>query len=143
VPVSSLDAVNGQPVFVYGTLKRGMANHCWLQRECFLAEAALPGACLYDLGPFPMAVLAPHPSPQMVVHGELFTVQASTLEALDRLEGAPRLYERHWLELCSGDPAWVYLGRPRQVRHAPRLPSGRWERPGRAEPRRCRDATGA
>ncbi|EDY37926.1 conserved hypothetical protein [Cyanobium sp. PCC 7001] len=129
--------MNGQPVFVYGTLKRGMANHSWLREERYLADTALPGACLYDLGPFPMAVLAPLPTDPSLVHGELFTVRAATLEALDRLEGAPRLFERHWLPLRCGGRAWVYLGRPHQVRHSPRIASGRWQRPGRAEPKRA------
>ncbi|WP_225867463.1 gamma-glutamylcyclotransferase [Cyanobium sp. NIES-981] len=125
--------VQGQPVFVYGTLKRGMANHAWLQRERFLSEAALPGAWLYDLGPFPMAVLAPSPGAEAAVRGEVFAVSAAALDALDRLEGAPRLFERHWLELSTGEPAWVYLGRSHQVRHSPRITSGCWQRPGRAE----------
>jgi hypothetical protein len=30
------------------------------------------------------------------------------------------------LTLASGQRAWVYLGRPRQVRHSPPLPQGLW-----------------
>jgi gamma-glutamylcyclotransferase (GGCT)/AIG2-like uncharacterized protein YtfP len=130
--------VNGQPVFVYGTLKRGMANHGWLQEERYLSDTALPGACLYDLGPFPMAVLAPHPAEHSLVHGELFAVRPATLDALDQLEGAPRLFQRHWLPLRCGHSAWVYLGRPHQVRHSPRMSSGRWLRTGRAESRQAK-----
>lgn len=131
------------PVFVYGTLKRGMANHRWLQQARFVRVTTLPGAWLYDLGPFPMAVLIPPsiaeedsraPGTGTGVSGELFAVSGETLEALDRLEGTPRLFERHWLPLALGDWAWVYLGRPHQVRHSPRLACGSWQRPGRADP---------
>jgi hypothetical protein len=30
------------------------------------------------------------------------------------------------LRLADGRRAWVYLGQPRQVRHAPVLAAGRW-----------------
>jgi gamma-glutamylcyclotransferase (GGCT)/AIG2-like uncharacterized protein YtfP len=108
-------------VFVYGTLRRGQSNHSWLAGAHWLGEASLPGAVLHDLGPFPMAV----PGDGRVL-GELYGVDAATLARLDRLEGHPRLYERCWLVLEDGRQAWVYLGRPRQVRFVPTLPDGRW-----------------
>jgi gamma-glutamylcyclotransferase (GGCT)/AIG2-like uncharacterized protein YtfP len=110
-----------QRVFVYGTLRRGQANHSWLAGAHWLGEASLRGAVLHDLGPFPMAV----PGDGLVL-GELYGVDAATLARLDRLEGHPRLYERRWLVLEDGREAWVYLGRPRQVRFVPALPDGRW-----------------
>lgn len=108
-------------VFVYGTLRRGQANHGWLAGARWLGEASLRGAVLHDLGPFPMAVPG-----DGVVRGELYGLDATTLARLDRLEGHPRLYERRWLALEDGREAWVYLGRPRQVRFVPALPDGRW-----------------
>lgn len=110
-----------EPVFVYGTLRRGQANHAWLAGARWLGEASLRGAVLHDLGPFPMAVPG-----DGLVWGELYGVDAATLARLDHLEGHPRLYERHWLRLEDGRQAWVYLGRPRQVRFVPALPEGRW-----------------
>ncbi len=109
------------PLFVYGTLKRGQANHGHLQGARCLGPAALEGASLHDLGPFPMAIAA-----QGRVVGELYAVEAAALPRLDAFEGCPRLYQRHWLTLADGRQAWVYLGQPRQVRHSPRLPEGEW-----------------
>ena len=111
-----------QPLlFVYGSLKRGQRAHHLLQGLPWLGQAWLPGACLHDLGPFPMAVPG-----EGRIQGELYGVGEADLEALDRYEGAPRLYQRHWLTLEDGRGAWVYLGRPHQVRHVAPLASGCW-----------------
>lgn len=108
-------------VFVYGTLMRGQVNHPWLAGARADGEARLPGALLHDLGPFPMAVAGAG-----VVHGEVYAVTAADLARLDRLEGHPRLYRRRRMALADGRRVWVYLGRPRQVRHSPLLDEGRW-----------------
>jgi len=60
------------------------------------------------------------------IAGEVYAVDGETLAQLDRLEGVPRLYQRQRLQLLDGRLAWVYLGQPRQVRHVPALPDGRW-----------------
>ena len=113
------------PVFVYGTLRRGQANHHLLHGARWGGEQRLPGARLHDLGPFPMAIATADTAAD-AVHGELWWVDAATLERLDHLEGHPRLYERRRLPLDSGEQAWVYRGRPKQVRHSPVLAQGRW-----------------
>ena len=114
-------------VFVYGSLKRDQPNHPWLAGATALGEARLHGVQLFDLGPFPMAVAMPpslqHDHP---LRGELYRVDGATLHRLDRLEGAPRLFQRHWLSLSDGRTAWVYLGRASQVRHVPQIASGLW-----------------
>lgn len=119
--IESLDSVMAIPVFVYGTLLRGQANHHWLTGAAFLGEASLAGVRLFDLGPFPMAVPG-----DGLVWGELYGVDDAGLERLDRLEGAPRLYERQWRSLSDGRSAWVYLGRARQVRFVAPIEDGRW-----------------
>jgi gamma-glutamylcyclotransferase (GGCT)/AIG2-like uncharacterized protein YtfP len=111
-------------VFVYGTLKRGHGNHHWLAEAPFLWEAELPNVVLHDLGPFPMAVPG-----EGLVRGEVYAVDAAGLARLDRLEGYPRLYHRQPLPLADGRTAWVYLGRPHQVRHVSAIADGRWEGP--------------
>ena len=119
-------------VFVYGTLKQGHPNHHWLAGCPCAGQAQLDGLVLHDLGPFPMAI---HGSG--IVVGELYRVDAATLKALDRLEGVPRLYRRWRRRPLVGPWAWVYLGHPRQVRHAPRLEDGCWHgsrQPSRADP---------
>lgn len=108
-------------VFVYGTLKRGQANHPQLGGAPFAGVATMPGLDLHDLGPFPMAI-----DGEGRVQGEVYRVDAGTLSRLDRFEGAPRLYRREARVLADGRRAWIYLGRARQVRHSPRLPHGIW-----------------
>ena len=114
-------AIAEQLVFVYGTLKRDSRNHGWLAGARFLGNASLDGVTLYDLGPFPMAVAG-----EGRCHGELFAVEPDGLLRLDSLEGHPRLYERQLMELVDGRWAWVYLGRPQQVRHVPVVTGGVW-----------------
>ena len=108
-------------LFVYGTLKRGGANHARLQGARWLGRVWLEGASLYDLGPFPMAIAA-----EGRVAGELYAIGWALLPELDAFEGCPRLYQRHWLAVADGRRAWVYLGQLRQVRHSRRLPQGEW-----------------
>ena len=108
-------------VFVYGSLKRGETNHHWLEGASWQGEAELGGVVLHDLGPFPMAVIG-----EGIALGEVYAVEACGLARLDKLEGYPRLYDRQVLTLRDGRRAWVYLGRPRQVRHAPVVAGGVW-----------------
>jgi gamma-glutamylcyclotransferase (GGCT)/AIG2-like uncharacterized protein YtfP len=110
-----------QLVFVYGTLKRGERNHHWLEGASWQGEAELSGVLLHDLGPFPMAVIG-----EGTAIGEVYAVEEQGLARLDELEGFPRLYDRQMLSLNDGRQAWVYLGRPRQVRHAPLVVGGSW-----------------
>jgi gamma-glutamylcyclotransferase (GGCT)/AIG2-like uncharacterized protein YtfP len=110
-----------QLVFVYGTLKRGEKNHDWLEGASWQGEAELSGVLLHDLGPFPMAVIG-----EGTAIGEVYAVEEHGLARLDELEGYPRLYDRQMLSLNDGRRAWVYLGRPRQVRHAPQVDGGSW-----------------
>lgn len=121
-------------VFVYGSLKRGQPNHHWLAGAVGLGDARLERVQLFDLGPFPMAVAHPDATPGCCapLQGELYQVDGATLAQLDRLEGVPRLYQRHWLGLSDGRSAWVYLGRPVQVRHGVPIASGHWSGPREA-----------
>jgi|688.fasta_scaffold04815_23 gamma-glutamylcyclotransferase (GGCT)/AIG2-like uncharacterized protein YtfP len=122
-----MDAETPIPLFVYGTLMRGQANHHFLAGSRFGGAWRMPGLMLHDLGPFPMAVATTDTAADSV-QGELWWIDAACLARVDRLEGHPRLYERRQLPLEGGQRAWVYLGRPRQVRHSPLLPDGRWPR---------------
>ncbi len=114
-------------LFVYGSLKRGMANHAQLQQAAWVGCTRLEGLALYDLGPFPMAIACGEPG--SAIEGELYQVTAAVLKQLDRFEGAPRLYQRELHRLNSGETVWVYVGRARQVRHVKRLSSGNWQGP--------------
>jgi gamma-glutamylcyclotransferase (GGCT)/AIG2-like uncharacterized protein YtfP len=129
---NGMERLGTTTVFVYGSLKRDQPNHHWLAGATELGDSQLEGVQLFDLGPFPMAVRAPDGSSSpgsKAVQGELYQVDAPTLERLDRLEGSPRLFERHWLRLRDGCCAWVYLGRPAQVRQSPLITNGHWSGP--------------
>ena len=111
-------------VFVYGTLKRGQANHGVLDGADCLGRVRLHGAALFDQGAFPMAVLTPgHPD---VIHGELYRADDAGLARLDHLEGYPHLYDRQRVCLSNGQQAWVYVGRPEQVAGCRPVPYGDW-----------------
>ncbi|MEA5441562.1 gamma-glutamylcyclotransferase family protein [Cyanobium gracile] len=112
---------NPELVFVYGTLQRGQVNHHWLAACGFEGEGTVGGLVLHDLGPFPMAIPG-----SGEVHGEVYRLSAEDLVRLDRLEGYPRLYKRLPMPLGDGRWAWVYVGRPRQVRNVPAIAGGRW-----------------
>ncbi|MCP9771172.1 gamma-glutamylcyclotransferase [Synechococcus sp. Tobar12-5m-g] len=120
-----------QRVFVYGTLKRGESNHHWLTGATCLGRRRLAGAHLHDLGAYPQAVRAEAAAaapldPTAFLHGELYGVDDHGLARLDRLEDVPHDYERSRVRLTDGDTAWVYLGRPEQVRGLPLVPFGDW-----------------
>lgn len=114
-------------VFVYGSLRRGQANHHQLQGASHQGDARLSGLALYDLGPFPMAVASTGPSQPL--QGELYRVEPELLAALDRFEGVPRLYQRRAWPLNDDQRVWVYVGRQQQVRHGLLIASGCWQGP--------------
>lgn len=113
-------------VAVYGTLKRGFSNHHIMGEAQFLGEDILKQITLYDLGPYPGAVLVDS-------HGievEVFSLNTSQLTLLDMLEEydqedpADSLYTRMQLVTRFG-PAWVYLYQGKVEGHR-RLESGSW-----------------
>ncbi len=78
-------------LFVYGTLMRGGVRHHVLAGQHFLGRArTLPHYTLFDLGAYPGLV---HRTVEgQTIHGELYEVEASLIERLDRIEGAPSLF---------------------------------------------------
>ncbi len=114
-------------VAVYGTLKRGLGNHHWLEGADFLGDDRLAGVTLYDLGPFPGAKL----EPSRGVEVEVFRVDARLLAGLDRLEDyrprQPRLglYDRTPHPTAFGH-AWLYLYNPDVSGHEAIREGGWW-----------------
>lgn len=113
-------------VAVYGTLKRGLRNHHWLEGAAFLGSDRLTSATLYDLGPFPGA----KPEPSRGVEVEIYRVDATLLTELDRLEDfRPRqphtgLYRRD-IHTTAYGPAWLYLYNP-EVTGCEAIRQGGW-----------------
>ncbi len=88
-------------LFVYGTLKRGGANHGWMAGQTYLGEAITgPGMTLYSLGDYPGLVA--EPSDREGVRGELWAVDDAALARLDEFEGvAEGLYAREPARLAD------------------------------------------
>lgn len=105
-------------VFVYGTLKRGFENHSLLEAATFVGKAHTLTAYRMIDGEFP--VLRDEGSDRRLIAGELYDVDASTLKALDELEGvAEGMYDRVEIEIVvpnqgsSGQEscqAYIYVG---------------------------------
>lgn len=92
-------------LFVYGSLKRGRANHHELAgAEYVQAACTAPRFALRLIGGYPALVPGSRP-----VSGELFRVPASALPALDEFEGPA--YVREEIELDGGGRAEAYLSR--------------------------------
>lgn len=106
-PAASDDTIR---VAVYGTLKRGLANHQLLQDAHFLGSDCLHAITLYDLGPYPGAKVELSEG----IDIEVYAVDALQLGALDALEEynshAPEqgMYNRLQFHTRFGC-AWVYI----------------------------------
>ncbi len=92
-------------VFVYGTLRKGASNHHVLKGARCVAENAWIKGTLYDTGlGYPALSL----SPQGKVYGEIFEVDETGLQSLDRLENyvsgrVNNLYERMVKKVTTSD----------------------------------------
>jgi len=111
-------------IFVYGTLMQGQGNHRLLIRARYAGPARTePAFDLIDMGAFP-AMLA---GGLTAVAGELYDVDAGTLEALDRLEGHPSFYERRRIRLANREQAEAYIYSQRRP-GCPLITSGDWRK---------------
>jgi gamma-glutamylaminecyclotransferase len=86
-------------IFVYGTLKRGGANHHFISGQALVGAAwTAPGFVLYDLAGYP-GMVAESGNPEGVT-GEVWSVDDECLANLDLLEGtADGLYRREGVPL--------------------------------------------
>ncbi len=105
-------------LFVYGTLKRGRRNHHLLEQQTYLQEAVTePVYRLCDCGSYPALVEVAEGG--RAIRGEIFLVDEALIPRLDRLEGAPRLFQLQ--PLRTRDVSFPVLGYLYQ-RDARRLP---------------------
>jgi gamma-glutamylaminecyclotransferase len=85
---------------------RGGVRHPVLAGQHFLGRAStLPHYALFDLGAYPG--LVHHSGEGWAIHGELYEVEASLIERLDRIEGAPSLFRLEPV-LIDGHPGEVF-----------------------------------
>jgi gamma-glutamylaminecyclotransferase len=90
-------------LFVYGSLKRGRANHHELHGAEYVSEArTAPCFALRVVCGYPALV-----SGSRAISGELFRIATSSLSGLDAFEGDR--YERREILLAGGERALAYL----------------------------------
>jgi gamma-glutamylaminecyclotransferase len=95
-------------VFVYGSLKRGFANHRFVARSKFLGPGVTPPRfAMLDLGAYPGVIRG-----ATAVAGEVWAVSPAVLARLDQLEDNGRIYSRELVPIAlpSGSvDAWLYV----------------------------------
>ncbi len=115
-------------VFVYGTLRRGEANHHLLRGAEFRGvHVTRPGYRMLHLGTYPGVVAGG----SIAIEGEVYRVDRKGFAHLDRLEAYPKLYTRKLIPTPWGR-AWIYLYRGSRAGRAV-IPGGNWlgqTRPG-------------
>ena len=113
-------------LIVYGTLMSGERNHHYCRNAVSIKPCTVTGT-LHDTGcGFP----AFQPEGNTAVKAELIEIPLSAWEAIDRLEGYPRLYDRQLFPctLSDGttDTGWIYI-----MNNLPPMatviPSGDWK----------------
>ncbi len=117
--------MNGERVFVYGTLRRGGSNHFRMAGAEFISVGTVNGR-LYQIDWYPG--LVPDESAGEVP-GEVYQVSPGVLDELDRFEGPQ--YRRVRVEAaCGGDQrsplsawVWEWLGPCDEKK---RITSGDW-----------------
>lgn len=96
-------------VFVYGTLKKGEPNHCWLtNQENGFAKFISNGKTDTQ---FPLIVATKYNIPFLLnvpetghnVNGEIYSVDEEMLKNLDDLEDYPELYDRNIFNVKGSD----------------------------------------
>jgi gamma-glutamylcyclotransferase (GGCT)/AIG2-like uncharacterized protein YtfP len=114
-----------EPVFVYGTLRKGGSNHFRMDGADFHAAGTVRGR-LYHIDWYPGLVLDPLAE---CVSGEVYQVPTSMFNALDQFEGDA--YRRVQAEVSFQNPVlpptrawvWEWLG---EVDESRRIAGGDW-----------------
>ena len=101
--------MNTVKLIVYGTLMSGESNHRFCRNAVNITPCTITGT-LYDTGyGFPAFV----PEGENMVAAELIEIPFEDWEAVDRLEGYPRLYDRLMFSAKLADgtdtTGWVYV----------------------------------
>jgi gamma-glutamylcyclotransferase (GGCT)/AIG2-like uncharacterized protein YtfP len=109
-------------LFAYGTLRRGEQAHGLLAGARLLAKArTAPCFTLFDMGGYPALVQGG----STAVLGEIYEIDPALLEALDRYEEAPEVFQRTTIEV-AGSQVLAYLLPAERAAGNPLLPDGDW-----------------
>jgi gamma-glutamylcyclotransferase (GGCT)/AIG2-like uncharacterized protein YtfP/cation transport regulator ChaC len=118
-------------IFVYGTLRKGEANHVLVEEAACIAEQAWVSGSLFDTG---YGYPAMKQTPTAKISGELYTVTENELTRLDELEGyrengKNNLYERiqQTVHTDTGNHiAFLYVANKENLVKK-KIPSGDWK----------------
>jgi gamma-glutamylcyclotransferase (GGCT)/AIG2-like uncharacterized protein YtfP len=114
-------------LFVYGSLKRGFANHGLLWGQAFVREArTAPGFELVSFRTIPGLIAG-----RRSIQGEVWAVDDACLRRLDAVEGHPRTYRRTPVPLADGGTAQAYLMGPTLAAASDPYPHDTWHPPRR------------
>ena len=96
-------------LIVYGTLMSGESNHRFCQNAVSITPCSVTGT-LYDTG---YGYPAFQPQGESTVKAELIEIPFEDWEAVDRLEGYPRFYDRQLFPAKLDDgtevTGWIYI----------------------------------
>ncbi len=133
------------PVFVYGTLLVGEANHHVVAPYVLSVQSGAVQGLLYDAGSYPALVLSGEHG-ESLVEGQWLMVTKEGLERMDELEeyygpGKVNDYERVWIrDMLNGErEGWVYVWT--DSRNCRLISRGSWRkhiREKQKKPNRCR-----
>lgn len=79
---------------------KGLGNHHFLENATFVGKARIEGFIMFDLGSYPGIV---NGKDKEIVLGELYEINESILNNLDRLEGEGSLYKRITVRAITSD----------------------------------------
>lgn len=100
-------------VFVYGTLRSAHSNHHLLEdANSYGTGTTVENYAMYLTSGYPYVNSC---EPRYQIAGELYGIDDSTLEVLDKMEGHPRHYERREIQVTVGRKqysAWMYFKDP-------------------------------
>lgn len=110
-------------VFVYGTLRSGQGNHRLLAGSSSSGLVrTTPEYSMVSCGMFPAIAK----EGGTAILGEVYEVDAKTLERLDRLEGVPNHYFRDEITIEDGSKALAYFYPVERIAGRDLILSGDW-----------------
>ena len=119
---------NRQLVAVYGTLKKGFANHYLISEHedsAFKGTNVLSMYTMVSFGGFP--AVCKNLSHKGTIVVEVWDVSDACLARLDMLEGHPDWYKRELVKVGSHEHVWIYLmPREKVIDKYPVVQHGNW-----------------
>ena len=120
---SSPDKVDGQKVFVYGSLRKGFGLSPVLSSSDYIETVKTkPKYTMYSLGAFPCIVKGG----KTAIVGEIYSVSEEVERRLDMIEGVPQLYQKGKVEIDGYDNVIAYFMKKNKVNTLNVIETGDW-----------------